>query len=126
VRQPIASHDRGDSLGLELTGNAVTGRSIEMGALQQRGQLTGGMSGQQHEHSRAVALGGNPVAHHLPRRACVRRQDREPRAQSAIEHGDGCLVRIQQSEACMLGVGVNLSGQQGKVMPAIYRRKRYE
>lgn len=63
VRHPIALDDGGDAMGLELSGNAITGRSVEVNVLEQRSELACGMAGQQHEHTCARAAGANPVAY---------------------------------------------------------------
>ena len=112
-------------MSLELACNAVTGRVVDTSALEQRCELTCSMAGEQHEDPAAIATSGKPLAHHLARRARIRRHDSERGAQPAIQHGEGRLVGIEQSKACMLRIGVNLCRQQAKVLPAIYRRKRH-
>ena len=120
VRQLIALGHGGDSRGLELPRDPIAGRVSQMRALEQRCELTRGMPGQQYEYAGVITLNGEPVADHLPRRIPIRSEDREGRAQPAIEHGDGRLVGIQQSKAGTLGIGVDLSGEERQILPAIY------
>ncbi len=105
---------------------SVTGRASEMRTLEQGCELACGVPGQQHEHPGAIALGGEPLVDHVLRRVRIRCQDGEWGARPAIEHGNGRLVGVEQGEARLLGIGMNLRGQQGKILPAIYRRKHRE
>src|SRR6185437_3128223 len=124
VRYLIAPNDGGDSIGRELCGNAVTGMSLEVSALEQRSEFARGVPRQQHEHACARAARADPVTYGAL--GGIGREHGEGCAQPTIENGDGRLVRIQQGEASMRGIRVNLSRQCGKIVPAIYRRKHRE
>jgi hypothetical protein len=63
VRHLIALHDGGDSVGLELSGNAIAGMALEMSESEQRSELARGMSGQQHEYACVRAACGKPVGY---------------------------------------------------------------
>src|SRR6185437_9015877 len=64
-----------------------------------------------------------PTAHRLLRRIRIRRQNRKWSPQPTVEHGDGRLIGIQQSEARMLAVELDLGSQRGKIVPAVHGRK---
>ena len=126
VRQLIALGHGGDSRGFEVPRDPIAGRVSQMRALEQRCELARGMPGQQYEYAGVSALSGEPVADHLPRGIPIRSEDREGRAQPQIEHRDGRLVRIQQSKASTLGIGVDLSGEERQILPAVYHREHQD
>src|SRR6185437_12532433 len=126
VRQLIATDDGSDPTGLELASNPVAGAALEVDSLEQRGELTWNMPGQQHEHACASALRDEPLRDDISGSLRIRRQHGRRGAEPVIENGYGRLVRIQQRQALMLRIEVNLSGQLRQVLPTVYRRKHRE
>src|SRR5438046_1053509 len=96
-----------------------------MPALEEASELARRMARQLDQHARLRTLLCKPVRERLLAVAALR-QHRERSAQPVVEHGDGGLIGLQQSEWCTRGIAVNLLRQGAQILPAVEYRKHYQ